>query len=49
MSRLSEQREKMGEAVTADPLPDTKAQGDSSETDTDDDNDTPPGVPIVPK
>ncbi len=32
------------EGIKADPLPDDKAEGDSAETETWDDNDTPPGV-----
>jgi hypothetical protein len=44
MSRLSDQREKQGESIPADPLPDTKVEGDSSDTEIFDDNDAPPGV-----
>ena len=41
MSRLTDQREKMGKPIPANPLP--KTEGDSSETDEGDENDTPPG------
>ena len=44
MSRLTEQKKKMGKPVDADPLPETKVQGDSSETEIVDHNDAPPGV-----
>lgn len=45
MSRLSDQLAKQGKAVPANPLPETIPEGDSSETDIHDDNDTPPGIP----
>ena len=44
MSRLSDQLEGQGQAIKADPLPETKVEGDSSDTEIVDDNDTPPGI-----
>lgn len=49
MSRLTEQREKQGKPIPADPLPETKIEGDSSDTETHDHNDTRPGVPKAVK
>lgn len=42
MSRLTDQREKMGKPIPANPL--SKVEGDSSDTEVEDYNDTPPGV-----
>ena len=44
MSRLTDQLQGNGPAIEADPLPDDMDEGDSSETDTNDENDTPVGV-----
>ena len=44
MSRLTDHLKDIGEGIPADPLPDDIKQGDSSETEVWDDNDTPPGV-----
>ena len=44
MSRLTDQIQGQGPAIEADPLPDTKVEGDSGETDTHDENDTSAGV-----
>ena len=44
MSRLSDQLEGQGPAVEADPLPEDFDEGDSSDTEIVDDNDTPPGI-----
>ena len=41
-SRLEEQRKRMGKPIPANPLP--VPEGDSSDTEIVDDNDTPPGV-----
>jgi hypothetical protein len=46
MSRLTDQKQMMGDPIPANPLPETKVEGDSSDTDTGDDNDTPPGIPV---
>jgi hypothetical protein len=45
MTRLSEQKQKMGKPIEANPLPETKVEGDSSDTEVGDENDTPPGIP----
>ena len=42
MSRLTDQRQKMGKPIPANPLP--KTEGDSSDTEVEDHNDTEPGV-----
>lgn len=42
MTRLTEQKQKMGKPIPANPLP--IPEGDSSDTEIEDDNDTPPGV-----
>lgn len=42
MSRLTDQKQKMGEPIPANPLP--KIEGDSADTEVMDDNDTPPGI-----
>jgi hypothetical protein len=41
MSRLTDQRKKQGAPIPANPLP--KTEGDSSDTEYGDENDTPPG------
>lgn len=44
MSRLTEHLKTAGKGIPADPLPDDIKQGDSSETEAWDDNDTPRGI-----
>ena len=41
MSRLTDQKKKMGKPIPADPLP--KTEGDSSDTEIEDHNDAAPG------
>ena len=45
MSRLTDQLQGQGKSIEADPLPEDFDEGDSSDTDTEDENDTPAGVP----
>jgi len=45
MSRLTDQLQGQGKSIEADPLPEALDEGDSSDTDTEDENDTAAGVP----